>query len=231
VVRVLMVRHVKDAVEMDRREDWKHAEEVGNEIIKEAMLHERVMRGLVAQAGQAMLDRADQRDRYPKNREVPEPGNPPARPELREQNRPADDGCQATVLTRQAEQVRKAIEFPQSHDLMMELWIVIQHRHPTRRGFCLLLSIPSVIPCSNSLSFCLTTRHNAKNSSPNHPNRAKFQASMDGVHHLIEELKRYSRPASCSRPVRSHALRCTSTNGLAMVARALTGVRLPCYLR
>ena len=67
VVGVLMMGHVKDAVEMDRREDWKHAEEVGNEIIEEAMLHERVMRGLVAQAGQAMLECADQRDRDQKN--------------------------------------------------------------------------------------------------------------------------------------------------------------------
>ena len=70
VVGVLMVGHVEDAVEMDRREDWKHAEEVGNEIIKEAMLHERVMRGFMAQAGQAMLERADLRDRYQENGEV-----------------------------------------------------------------------------------------------------------------------------------------------------------------
>src|SRR5208337_3129047 len=39
----------------------------------------------------------------------------------------------------------------------------------------------------------------------------------------LEDLKRYWRPVSCSGPVPSHALRCTPTDGLAMVARALTG--------
>src|SRR5208337_1045830 len=72
-------------------------------------------------------------------------------------------------------------------------------------------------------SFCLMTRHNAKNSSPNHPDCANFQESMGGASAPPEDLRRYWRPVSGSGPVPSHALRCTPTDGLAMVARALTG--------
>ena len=124
VVGVLMVGHVEDAVEMDRREDWKHAEEVGNEIIKEAMLHECVMRGFMAQAGQAMLEHppisviATRKTGKFQNQETPQPDRNSA-------NRIDPPMMAARQLySRQAEQVRKAIDFPQSHDLMLELRIV-----------------------------------------------------------------------------------------------------------
>src|SRR5271157_674671 len=72
-------------------------------------------------------------------------------------------------------------------------------------------------------SFCLMTRDNAKNSSPNHPDCANFQESMGGAAAPLGDLKRYWRPVSGSGPVTDQALGCTLTNDLAMVARALTG--------
>ncbi len=40
VIGVLVMGHVEEAIEVNRREDRKHAEQVGHKIVQEAMPHE-----------------------------------------------------------------------------------------------------------------------------------------------------------------------------------------------
>ena len=49
VVRELVVPHVEQAIEMDRRHQGKHAKQVGNQVVERAVFHERIMRRFMTQ--------------------------------------------------------------------------------------------------------------------------------------------------------------------------------------
>ena len=78
VIDELVMGEMLQAIVLRRPEKRKHAAPIGHEIVAEAVLEERVVGGLMGEAGELMLTRADQDDREKRDGNVPRPRQIPA---------------------------------------------------------------------------------------------------------------------------------------------------------
>jgi len=70
IIGEMMMCHVKQPVEVHGRQQREHAEEVGYQVVQQAILHEAMVRRLVAQSRQPVLDAPDEADRHREHRYV-----------------------------------------------------------------------------------------------------------------------------------------------------------------
>ncbi len=96
------------------------------------------------EAGQAVLNGADQNDRQTQHRHVPRPRQPRPPAPLAHRDRPADNRRQATVFDRQETQVRHVVHGPEPHDFLLEPRVVeLRPRlRPRRRHRCTRPEVP-----------------------------------------------------------------------------------------
>jgi hypothetical protein len=115
---------MEQAVEMDRSKDGEHAEDVADQVVQELVLQERVVRRLVPQPGQAVLQPANQHHGQRHHGDVPRPGQHPGSSVLAEHDCPAYHCGDAKILEREERQVRHVVDGPQPHDLFVQRGLV-----------------------------------------------------------------------------------------------------------
>ena len=120
VVDELVMGQVLEPIVMRRAVDREHAQIIGDEVVREPVLEEDVMRRLMRQPRELMLAGADEDDGHDRNRDVPGPGKAPAGPHLAEGDGETDDDGEVEPGADQPVEVRDVVGLADLLELFLD---------------------------------------------------------------------------------------------------------------